>query len=155
MSLLFVVLTPGELVGTVVGGGNPPEAVFVGFIHLLMPLGVSDHLLLLGKHLRLTHGHSAVKMFAVVHVFAVIRAAFQTRAESTKVSSVVSRGLGATRQHSGTLSSQDMWRYLRVQTSAWGIGRAATRGPTCRSWQRPRWTSRQTRYHHRFTELSG
>jgi hypothetical protein len=51
MGLLLVVLATGELVGTVIGGGDPAEAVLECLVHLLMPLGVPDHLLLLGKHL--------------------------------------------------------------------------------------------------------
>ena len=72
VGLLFVVLAAGELVGAVVGGGDATEAVLIGLIHLLMPLRVADHLLLLGKHLGLTHRHRVMKMLSVVHVFAVI-----------------------------------------------------------------------------------
>ncbi len=75
MCLLFVVLAAGELVAAVVGGGDPPEAVLVGLIHLLMPLRVAYHLLLFGKHLGFTHRHRTVKMLSVVHVFAVIGSA--------------------------------------------------------------------------------
>lgn len=75
MGLLFVVLAAGELVAAVVGGGDPPEAVLVGLIHLLMPLRMAYHLLLFGKHLGFTHRHRAVKMLSVVHVFAVIGSA--------------------------------------------------------------------------------
>ena len=72
VGLLLVVLAAGELVRAVVGAGDPPEAVFVCFIHLLMPLRVAYHLLLFGKHFGFTHRHRAVKMLSVVHVFAVI-----------------------------------------------------------------------------------
>ena len=75
VGLLLVVLAAGELVHAVVGGGDPPEAVLVGLVHLLVPLRVAYHLLLLGKHFGLTHRHSAVKMLSVIHVFAVIRTA--------------------------------------------------------------------------------
>ncbi len=51
MGLLLVVLTPRELVGAVVHGSDSAEAVLVRLLHLLMPLGVADHLLLLGEHL--------------------------------------------------------------------------------------------------------
>ena len=105
VGLLLVVLASGELVGAVVGGGDSTEAVLVGLIHLLMPLRVANHLLLLGKHLRLTHGHRAMEMLTVVHVFAVVGTALQARAESTKVPSIVSWRLGTARQHSGSLGS--------------------------------------------------
>ena len=91
MGLLLVVLASGELIGAVVGGGDASEAVLVGLIHLLMPLRVANHLLLLGKHLRLTHGHRAVEMLTVVHVFAVVGATLQAGAESAEVPGVVSR----------------------------------------------------------------
>ena len=52
VGLLLVVLASGELVGTVVGGGDSTEAVLVGLIHLLMPLAVTNHLFLFSEHLR-------------------------------------------------------------------------------------------------------
>ena len=89
VGLLFVVLASGELVGAVVGGGDSTEAVLVGLIHLLMPLRVANHLLLFGKHLGLTHGHRAMKMLTVVHVFAVVGPALQAGTESSKVTCVI------------------------------------------------------------------
>ena len=113
VGLLFVVLASGELVGAIVGGGDATEAVLIGLIHLLMPLRVSDHLLLLGKHFGFAHGHGAMEMLAVVHVFAIIRTTFQAGAEPTKVSGVIRRRLGTARQNTGSLSRQDVRRDLR------------------------------------------
>ena len=92
--LLFVMLASGKLIGTIIGRGDTSEAIFISFIHLLMPLRVSDHLLLLGKHFGFAHGHGAMEMLAVVHVFAIIRTTFQAGAESAKVSGVICWRLG-------------------------------------------------------------
>jgi len=51
VGLLLVVLTTGEVVGAVVGRGDAAEAVLEGLLHLLVPLRVPNHLLLLGKNL--------------------------------------------------------------------------------------------------------
>ena len=117
VGLLFVVLASGELVGAIVGGGDATEAVFVGLIHLLMPLRVANHLLLFGKHLGLTHGHRAMKMLTVVHVFAVVGAALQAGTEAAEVPGVVSRGLGTAWQHSGSLGSQNVRWNLGVKAA--------------------------------------
>ena len=46
--LLLVVLAVREVVGAVVGRSDSPEAVLERLLHLLVPLGVSGNLLLLG-----------------------------------------------------------------------------------------------------------
>ena len=51
VGLLLVVLTSGEVVGAVVGRGDATEAVLEGLFHLLVPLRVPDHLILLGENL--------------------------------------------------------------------------------------------------------
>jgi len=51
VGLLLVVLAVVEVVGAVVGRRDPPESVLEGLLHLLVPLGVTDHLLFLGKYL--------------------------------------------------------------------------------------------------------
>lgn len=52
VGLLLVVRARGELLRAVVHRGHPPEAVLEGFVHFLVPLGVTYHLLFLGKHFR-------------------------------------------------------------------------------------------------------
>ena len=51
VSLLLVVLAVGEVVRAVVRGGDSTESVLERFLHLLVPLRVPDHLLLLSKDL--------------------------------------------------------------------------------------------------------
>ena len=74
MGLLLVVGAVRELVTAVVHRGDPSEPVLQGLVHLLVPLAVSDHLLLLGEILPLAHGDSAVEVFTIVHVFAASKA---------------------------------------------------------------------------------
>jgi hypothetical protein len=42
-----------------------PEPILERLIHLLMPLAVPDHLLLLGKVLPLAHRHRAVEVLSI------------------------------------------------------------------------------------------
>lgn len=51
VGLLLVVLTSGEVIGTVVGRRHAPEAVLEGLLHLLVPFRVADHLLFLRENL--------------------------------------------------------------------------------------------------------
>jgi len=132
MRLFLVMLTARKLVGAIIRRSDSSEAVFISFIHLLMPLGVPDHLLLLGKHFGLAHGHRAVEMLTIVHVFAVERPAFQTRAESAEIASVIRAGFRTPRQHTGPLGSQDMRWDLRMEAARassrawpWSPGRVA------------------------------
>ena len=76
VGLLLVVCAVGELVAAVVHGGDPAEAVLERLVHLLVPLAVPDHLLLLGEVLPLAHGHGAVEVLPIVHIFARVEAAF-------------------------------------------------------------------------------
>ena len=75
MRLFFVVLTSGKLVRAIVRRCYSPESVFVGFVHFLMPFWMANHFFFFGKNFRFAHRHRAMKMFAVIHVFAVIRTA--------------------------------------------------------------------------------
>ena len=89
VGLLLVVAAVNELVAAVVHRGDPSEPVLQGLVHLLVPLAVSDHLLLLGEVLALAHGDGAVEMFPVVHVFTPREAALQAGAEPLEVAGVV------------------------------------------------------------------
>ena len=166
MGLLLVVLAARELVGTVIHGGDPPEPVLEGLVHLLVPLAVSDHLLLLCEnlahegrglalahipevvqgvvplHLLLAHGHGAVKVLPVVHVLAVQAPALQAAAEALEVPRVVGGSLGGARQQAHSLGSQDVrWD---------GPGRAAGADLGQSSWYR--W---QDAVHWRLAEVVG
>ena len=94
-----------ELVAAIVHGSDPPEAVLQRLVHLLMPLAVPDHLLLLRKVLALAHGHSAVEVFPIVHVLARNEAALKTRAEALEVSGVVGHPL-LPRHHAHSLGGK-------------------------------------------------
>ena len=74
-----------ELVATVVHGGHPAEAVLEGLVHLLVPLAVSDHLLLLCKVLALAHWHGAVEVFPVVHVLASHKSTLKARPKPLEI----------------------------------------------------------------------
>ena len=89
VGLLLVVGAVNELVTAVVHRSDPSEPVLQGLVHLLVPLAVSDHLLLLGEVLPLAHGDRAVEMFPVVHVFTPGEAALQAGAEPLEVAGVV------------------------------------------------------------------
>ena len=91
VGLLLVVGAVNELVTAVVHRSDPSEPVLQGLVHLLVPLAVSDHLLLLGEVLPLAHGDGAVEMFPVVHVFTPREAALQAGAEPLEVAGVVRR----------------------------------------------------------------
>ena len=54
VGLLLVVRARRELLGAVVHRGHTPKAVLEGLVHFLVPLGVTNHLLLLGKHFRVS-----------------------------------------------------------------------------------------------------
>jgi hypothetical protein len=45
--------------------GDIPEPILERLIHLLMPLAVPNHLLLLGKVLPLAHRHRAVEVLSI------------------------------------------------------------------------------------------
>ena len=94
-----------ELIAAVVHRSDPAEAVFQSLVHLLVPLAVSDHLLLLRKVLALAHGHSAVEVFPIVHVLARNEAALKTRAEALEVSGVVGHPL-LPRHHAHSLGGK-------------------------------------------------
>jgi len=51
MSLLLVVLTTGKSVGAVVHRRDATESVLEGFVHLLVPFGVANHLFLFSENL--------------------------------------------------------------------------------------------------------
>ena len=91
VGLLLVVGAVNELVTAVVHRGHPSEPVLQGLVHLLVPLAVADHLLLLGEVLALAHGDRAVEMFPVVHVLAPREPALQAGAEPLEVAGVVRR----------------------------------------------------------------
>ena len=91
VGLLLVVAAVNELVTAVVHRGDPSEPVLQGLVHLLVPLAVPDHLLLLGEVLPLAHGDGAVEMFPVVEVFTPGEAALQAGAEPLEVAGVVRR----------------------------------------------------------------
>ena len=78
-----------ELITAVIHGSHSAEAVLQSLVHLLVPLAVPDHLLLLGEVLALAHGDGAVEMFPVVHVFTPREAALQAGAEPLEVAGVV------------------------------------------------------------------
>ena len=77
VGLLLVMGAVHELVTAVVHGGHSPEAVLESLVHLLMPLAVANHFFLLCKIFSLAHGHSAVEVLAIIHVFAGIEATFK------------------------------------------------------------------------------
>ena len=83
-----------ELITAVIHGSHSAEAVLQSLVHLLVPLAVPDHLLLLRKVLALAHGDRAVEMFPVVHVFTPREAALQAGAEPLEVAGVVRRHQG-------------------------------------------------------------
>ena len=89
--LLLVVSALRELVTAVVHGSDPSEAVLESLVHLLVPLAVSDHFLLLGEIFPLAHGDCAVKVFPIVHVFAPGKAALEAGGEPLEVPRVVRR----------------------------------------------------------------
>ena len=77
VGLLLVVGAVNELVTAVIHRGHSPEAILEGLVHLLVPLAVSDHFFLLGKIFALAHGHRAVEVLTIVHIFAGIEATFK------------------------------------------------------------------------------
>lgn len=82
-----------ELIAAVIHGSDPAEAVLQSLVHLLVPLAVPDHLLLLGKVLALAHWHRAVEVLPVVHVLAGDEAALEARSKALEVAGVVGHPL--------------------------------------------------------------
>ena len=77
VGLLLVVGAVNELVTAVIHRGHSPKAVLKGLVHLLMPLAVPNHFFLLRKIFAFAHGHSAVEVLTIVHIFAGIEATFK------------------------------------------------------------------------------
>ena len=82
-----------ELITAVIHGSHSAEAVLQSLVHLLVPLAVPDHLLLLGKVLALAHWHRAVEVLPVVHVLAGDEAALEARSKALEVAGVVGHPL--------------------------------------------------------------
>ena len=82
-----------ELIAAIIHGSDPAEAVLQSLVHLLVPLAVPDHLLLLGKVLALAHWHRAVEVLPVVHVLAGDEAALEARSKALEVAGVVGHPL--------------------------------------------------------------
>ena len=72
MGLLFVVLASGKLIRAIIGWSHSAKSIFVCLIHFLVPFRMADHFFLFGKHFRFAHWDRAMKVFAVIHVFAII-----------------------------------------------------------------------------------
>ena len=101
-----------ELITAVIHGSHSAEAVLQSLVHLLVPLAVPDHLLLLGKVLPLAHRHRAVEVLPVVHVLAGDEAALEARTEALEVAGVVGHPLLAG-HHADSLGSQHVRRQRR------------------------------------------
>ena len=112
MGLFLVMAALLELVAAVVHGRHPPEAVLQRFVHFLVPLAVTDHLLLLGEVLAVAHGHGAVEVLPVVHVLACRKAALEAGAEPLEVPGVVCH-LVLAGHHAHSLCGQDVGRQVR------------------------------------------
>ena len=113
-----------ELIAAVVHGSDSAEAVLQRLVHLLVPLAVPDHLLLLGKVLALAHWHRAVEVLPVVHVLAGDEAALEARSKALEVAGVVGDPLLA-RHHAHPLGSQHVrwqrghaWRSHVIQNES-------------------------------------
>jgi hypothetical protein len=64
--LILVISSNGDLVIIIIMlTGDIPEPILKCLIHLLMPLAVPNHLLLLGKVLPLAHRHRAVEVLSI------------------------------------------------------------------------------------------
>ena len=108
-----------ELITAVIHGSHSAEAVLQSLVHLLVPLAVPDHLLLLRKILALAHRHRAVEVLAVVHVFAGNEAALETRAKALEVAGVVGHPLLAG-HHADSLGSQHVrWQRWHAWAGQW------------------------------------
>ena len=77
VGLFLVMGAVNKLVTAVIHWCHSPEPILESFIHLLVPLAVPDHFFLLCKIFALAHGHRAVKMFTIVHIFTGIKPTFK------------------------------------------------------------------------------